>query len=213
LLFTASHGMAFPNGHPLQYEHQGALLCQDWPGPGNWSGAIPSEHYLAADDIADGARLAGMVGFHFACFGAGTPTLDDFAHLTCFGSARALASRPFIARLPQRLLRLGSLAVIGHVERAWTCSFHGGDDVGRQIQAFQSVLQCLLGGHRVGWALEHFGALYAALATELTGEITRESQGQRPDDALLAGLWTAHNDARGFVVLGDPAVRLLPPRP
>ena len=98
--------------------------------------------------------------------------------------------------------------MIGHVERAWSCSFHGGDGVGRQLQTFQSVVQCLLGGHRVGWALEYFGALYAALATELTGEITRETQGQRPDDALLAELWTAHNDARGFVVLGDPAVKL-----
>ena len=57
-------------------------------------------------------------------------------------------------------------------------------------------------------ALEYLGALYAALATELTGEIVRETQGQQPDDDLLAELWTAHNDARGFAVLGDPAVRL-----
>ncbi len=153
-------------------------------------------------------RLAGMVAFHFACFGAGTPALDDFAHLARFGSAQALASRPFVARLPQRLLRQGALAVIGHVERAWACSFHGGDGVGRQLQVFQSIVQSLLGGHRIGWALEYLGTLYAALATELTGEIQREAQGQRPDDGLLADLWTAHNDARGFVVLGDPAVKL-----
>ena len=104
-LFTASHGMAFPNGHALQYPHQGALLCQDWPGPMGWRGAIPSEHYLAGEDISGAARLAGMVAFHFACFGAGTPALDDFSHLARFGSARALAARPFVARLPQRLLR------------------------------------------------------------------------------------------------------------
>jgi len=208
LLFTASHGVAFPKGHPLQLPHQGALLCQDWPGPQRWRGAIPPGHYLAADDISSTARLAGMVAFHFACFGAGTPALDDFAHLNRFGSAQALASRPFVARLAQRLLRQGGLAVIGHVERAWSCSFHGGDGAGRQLQTFQSVVDCLLGGHRVGRALEYFGALYAALATELTAEITRETQGQRPDDDLLAELWTSHNDARGFVVLGDPAVKL-----
>ena len=173
---------------------------------------IPPAHYLAGDDVVEGARLAGMIAFHFACFGAGTPALDDFAHLGRFGSARALASRPFVARLPQRLLRQGALAVIGHVERAWSCSFHSADAPGRQLQAFLSVLQCLLTGHRVGWALEYFGTLYAALATELTAELALESQGQAPDDDLLAELWTAHNDARGFVVLGDPAVRLAPPR-
>jgi V8-like Glu-specific endopeptidase len=62
----------------------------------------------------------------------------------------------------------------------------------------------------VGWAFEYFGALYAALASELTAEFTNEGRGIAPDDDLVADLWTAHNDARGFIVLGDPAVRLAP---
>ena len=56
LLFTASHGMAYPLGHSLQLPHQGALVCQDWSGPLQWTQAIPHEHYFAGEDIAPDAH-------------------------------------------------------------------------------------------------------------------------------------------------------------
>ena len=90
LLFTASHGMAFPKGHANQGAHQGALLCQDWPGPLVHRGAIDPSLYFAGEDVADGADLAGSVAFHFACYGAGTPLYDDSAA----AGARARRSRP-----------------------------------------------------------------------------------------------------------------------
>ena len=78
LLFTESHGMYFPPGDNRQIPHGGALLCGDWPGPLLWQKEISRDHYLAAEDVGDDARLLGMIAFHFACFGAGTPRTRRF---------------------------------------------------------------------------------------------------------------------------------------
>src|SRR6185369_7057447 len=116
-LFTASHGMGFPLGHPKQSDSQGALLCQDWPGLGQ----IGPEHYFAASDLTDEARVHGMIAFHFACYGAGTPAFDRFIYEPG-ESPEPIAKEAFISALPKKLLshsKGGALAVIGHVERAW----------------------------------------------------------------------------------------------
>ncbi len=210
LLFTASHGVEFDAIDPRQIRDQGALLCSDWPGPRAWSHrAIPPDFYFGAEDVAADANLLGTIAFHFACFGAGTPRLDDFPHERGFQAA--IAPHAFVAGLPQRLLghpRGGALAVIGHVERAWTFSFSDTQGA-RQIESFSSTLRRLmLGGAPVGFALEYFNDRYAELAAGLTEDLENARFGQRIDDMALAIKWTEHNDARSYVVLGDPAVRL-----
>ncbi|MBA2775462.1 MAG: hypothetical protein H0U31_01885, partial [Chloroflexia bacterium] len=139
-LFTASHGIGFPVDDPRLLPQQGALVCQDWPGPENHKGALSEDFYLGADDIGDGARLQGVIGFHFACYGAGTPRLDDFAH-HAFEEAAPLAPHAFVAALPKRLLghpKGGALAIVGHVERAWGCSFDW-QGAGPQREVFEST--------------------------------------------------------------------------
>lgn len=209
MLFTASHGMGFPLNDHRQLRHQGALLCQDWPGPSAWNKAIPQDFYFCADDLSDAAKVQGLIAFHFACYGAGTPQMDDFSHLA-FRVPDQIAPRAFVAALPKKLLshpRGGALAVVGHVERAWGYSFVW-QDAGRQIDVFSSSFHKLLDGYPIGAAMEDFNERYAELSTSLNSDLEDAKFGKRVDDYHLAELWTANNDARSYIIVGDPAVRL-----
>lgn len=210
LLFTASHGVGFPPDDRRLLPHQGALLCQDWPGPNEHSGDIPQDFYLAGEDVVEDADLPGMIGFHFACFGAGTPRLDDFAHLA-FAEVAPIAPHAFVAGLPRRMLghpKGGALAFVGHVERAWGYSFEW-PGAGPQIDVFESALQQLMDGMPLGASLEFFNGRYAEISTMLTSELNAIKQTNLiPNDVKLAGMWIANNDARGYAIIGDPAVRL-----
>lgn len=210
LLFTATHGVGFPPGHPQQLRRQGALLCQDWPGPGGSGRAVSEDHYLCADDVGAGAGLAGLISFHFACFGGGTPQWDDYAHSGA-GLRLRLAPEAFVAALPQRLLghpNGGALAVIGHIDRAWGYSFSW-PQAGWQTDVFESCLTRLMDGLPIGYAFEYFNQRYAELASDLSTVLEDVRFGKRPDDRALTAMWIAHNDARGFAILGDPAVRVV----
>jgi len=208
LLFTASHGMALEaddeHQREQQREHQGAILCGDWPGPDE---EVAREHYLAGEDISDDADLGGLIAFHFACYSAGTPKLDSFYEEG--KKPRRIAPHPFVARLPQRLLSHpngGALAVIGHVDRAWTTSFSWNDT--GQTEVFDSGIRCLLDGQPVGAAMEYFDQLEGDLATKLASLWEQKDSLSPGEKRRFTRLRLANRDARSFLVLGDPAVRL-----
>ncbi|HEX9733048.1 MAG TPA: hypothetical protein VGG06_13805 [Thermoanaerobaculia bacterium] len=210
LLLTAAHGLACKKDDTQQRACQGAILCQDWPSA---SKPCP-EHYFSAADLDGEACVHGSIVFLFGCYSAGTPRLSNFpevARRAMSNRAHApnLAPEPFISALAQRLLAHpngSALAVLGHVDRAWTRSFGG--SAGRGFSHIESLFKNLLDGHPVGSAMDWMHERFAAQSTKLTSIMNPHGERREADPAEVARLWRANNDARNFVVLGDPAVRL-----
>lgn len=201
LLFTAGHGLLYGSGHVRQLSHQGALVCQEWPG----KEAPEPDQVFAAEDLNGNASLQGLVTFLFACNSAGAPRLSDFAPNAT--DLRTVAPRAFVSALAQRLLGKGALAVVGHVEQVWQCSFLW-RTAGYQPQVFVETLRRLLDGAPVGWALEPINQRYTDLAASLGQVLQEHFLGLSGREKSIAELWTACRDARNYVIVGDPAVRL-----
>ncbi len=205
IILASCHGESFAAGDARQKRYQGALLCQQ------------DDDRFSADDVSESSRLDGQVIFLFCCYGAGTPVRSNFPHAAKKGEPEILAEQPFVARLPQELLSRGALACIGHVDRGWTTSFawaFGDKEIPAVLSLKDTILQLLRQGHRLGHAMRSLVRRYTAIAAALTLEIERrEHGGDEADDEQARQRrefeWTALNDARNFIVLGDPAVYVL----
>jgi hypothetical protein len=121
-----------------------------------------------------------------------------------------VASSPFVAALPQRLLSHpngSALAVVGHVERAWGYSIRP-TGAGTQVGPFRDFLGRVMAGEPVGHATKNFSERYAVLSSELLSMLDETSPGPKPAPQEVAATWVERNDAQNYVLLGDPAVRL-----
>ena len=106
----------------------------------------------------------------------------------------------------------GVLAAVAHIERVWTYSFILPSDRS-WIAAFEDTVRQIMAGYPVGAAMEPFNQRYAActelLLNSLSLEKRREGFELTPTEMdRTLELWSMRNDARNYVVLGDPAVRL-----
>lgn len=201
LLFTGGHGTMFRFGRERQRPCQGALLCQEWLGHGH---IARPDTYFSAEDLDGSARLGGLISFHFACYSAGTPAFDGFST----NGEKPIAPEPFVARLPQRMLSHpggGALAVVGHVDTALESSFLW-KTAGSQVLTFSNTLWRLLEGYPVGAAMEPMNRRYMEISSDLYSR-----RDMKDGDDWEAFLSMACQDARNYVIVGDPAVRLPAP--
>jgi hypothetical protein len=218
LLFSATHGLGFPADDPRQMSQQGALVCADWDG----LGAVRREHVLAADDIGPHLDVRGLVHVCFACYGAGCPEEESFVYQPG-APARRIAPRALIGQLPQRLLAQGALAVLGHVDKVWSYSFRARGEASpgapaplltAQVQGFEDLVGRILSGKRMGHVTDQFNSHQGALAVDLLERQRRYGRvrADYPDLGLdeLAKVWKMFQNARCYLLLGDPAARLLP---
>ena len=208
LLFAVGHSLALPPASADYLDRQGALVCQDWPGPGSGPGAILPAFTFGGDDLPTDATFQGMIAFLAVDYGAGTPDKDEFAEIRKIPAEAG--GRAFLARLAQRLLGHpggGALAVCGHVDRQW---FAEGGLL--EVALFTDVIGQLMNGATVGSAMQAFDQRYAVFAARIS-EMLRQRMAQGAVggavDSDLATLMTAMIDARNYIILGDPAVRLL----
>jgi hypothetical protein len=145
----------------------------------------------------------------FACFGVGVPQMDSY--IPPGGTRGRLATHSMISPLPQRLLSHpngGALAVFGHVDVAYASTFLPRDGQ-PQTANFRRVIQALMDHNRIGHASDHFNSTWAVLHEKWKRADGGKSTPVTEDEAKeIVALWKCTQDARAFIVFGDPAVKL-----
>lgn len=225
LFFTLSHGVGAPgagwSSAEEQRRRQGCMV-------------LGRHEELTPDDVGRRVFMPGGIWFSFACFSAGTPTGSVYQpwmehliqqramapqELESVQRSRPVDARPFVAALPQAALAnpRGPLAVIGHVDLAWTFSFHDAFTGRSHVYRFEGALSSLVQGHRAGVALN----MLARFARQADAALRRQYQAEEearlasrptaPASGDRAYLWMERHDLTRYVLLGDPAVRLVEP--
>jgi hypothetical protein len=210
LVFTASHGdaVAASKGVDQQAALNGALVGQDamrfratdLPGPSE-------------------AFVEGGIVFSFACFGYGTPARSGYTH---WWPSIAPYQAPFelVSALPKAAIAhpRGPLGYIGHADYAVLHAFTeasrpGSDGLGPlapRLMTFRDTLDEALLDRPVGAVIEPFASRLSLLNLQLT-QIWDDAKAAGADmpssGSDLVDMFLRRNDARYYLVLGDPAAR------
>jgi hypothetical protein len=231
VLLSLSHGMGPPRRRrwtPAEArQHQGAM-------------SFGSEGALEPRDLATAPFLPGGLWIYFACFGAGTPRTSAYHHWLEMLRAQGMAELEpvqatlrgldqtggFVSGLGKAALAnpSGPLAVLGHIDLAWSYSYEelrvGGSDDSRRVSGsnralnFFQLMTKMVAGARAGAASLALKLRLGAIGAELNAHYDRCKRAGAVEGAdatellALGNLWMLHQDLLGFSLLGDPAVRL-----
>jgi hypothetical protein len=211
LLVTASWGARFPCGHYLQVNHQGSPVTSDWRVTNRLPLEVPRDNYFSAEDVTVDAQLSGTMALMLGSYTAGTPN-DRGASVDPMIESLTSAPRAFLAHLPQRLLghsNGGVLAVIGHVDVLYSTSFEATSEY-PGLSALETTIRRLLSGSTVGAAAQALNDRYKTLSLALVEPLLQHIFGsnERKLSQDIERLRAAAIDARNYIVIGDPAVRL-----
>lgn len=222
VLFTMSHGLGAPRGGWGSEDQRRAVQGALKTGRGS---------HLEAQDLAQASFLPGGLWFFFACFGLGTPAASDYTPwLRRLRDGGAFQGRldgvlaglpapgepPFFAAVPKAALAnpRGPLAVIGHIDLAWSYSFQDlALSADRRFRAFQTLVEHL-GRSRAGLALNAFLSGARARATQQADLVHADAQAAElgvtltRDQVKQGHRWMCLRDLRGYMLLGDPAAQL-----
>jgi hypothetical protein len=202
ILFTGSHGGEWPMDDPAaQRQMQGALVTQEF----NRGTPLGAANVFSAGDVPADAQVHGMMAFMFACYSGGCPTEDNY-FFNKDGSKIPVAPEALIAKLPQKLLSRGALAVIAHIDQAFSYIFQNLEGT-PQVQSIRTPLELLMKGERAGLAADRLNLQWSAIAAQVGVALGRRRE-PNFDPESFATLYIARDDARNYIVLGDPATRL-----
>jgi hypothetical protein len=150
-------------------------------------------------------HIHGMMAFMFACYSGGCPSEDNY-FFNKDGSSIPVAPEAMIARLPQELLSRGALAIIAHIDQAFSYIFQNLQGT-PQVQSIRTPLELLMKGERAGLAADSLSHQWSAIEAQVGLTLGRRREpGFDPES--FATLYIARDDARNYIVLGDPAAYL-----
>ena len=148
-----------------------------------------------------------MVSIHFAfaCFGAGHASVRRLQSVCC-DSAISPLWQPYHA--PCSLMV--PLAFVSHVDMAWGYSFMPAQSVVqtdglKPLEAFQRAVHRILAGDPVAHALRDQYDRGLHLSSSLLETIAFQRRKAPVSPATIVHMWTQRNDARAYLLVGDPA--------